>query len=252
MGVFDPYIQRVSAYADQLRERGVPERAWTCPPLPPALLDSLPVRVGPGANPGIILRADAYAELGSPLAGSCALVLWTDRAGRVRDGRIALLGPDIPESEGASLPFGQVLIVGGRALSEKDHERMLQHQYVADQIEGYMIKSAPDRIWSRVSREAARKGLDLHALGKAMMALYRSLEPGIETMEILFVTSGKEDVQGLEPVAAQVRKISREIVKETWKVKGIDIECRMDCSACGDKAVCDDIRDVLAIQKKGA
>ncbi len=250
MGVFDNYIEKVTEYVDRLRERDVPAREWTCASSPHLLREPLPVHVGPGANPGIILRGDTFAELGSPLAGSCALVLWTDRPPAVRDGRITLLGPDIPESEGASLPFGQILIVGGEGLSEQDHERMLQHQYVADQIEGYMIKSAPDRIWSRVSRAAAEKGLDFHALGKALMAVFRSEEPGIETMEIIFITSSKEDVQGLDPVVAQVKKISREIVKETWKVKGIDLECQMDCNSCGDKIVCDDIRGVIAVQKK--
>jgi CO dehydrogenase/acetyl-CoA synthase beta subunit len=250
MGVFDSYIEKVTDYVDRLRERDVTFREWTCPSPPDVLRESLPVNVGPGANPGIILRGDTFAELGSPLAGSCALVLWTDSPSRVRNGRITLLGPDIPESAGASMPFGQILIVGGSDLSEKHHERMLQNQYVADQIEGYMIKSAPDRIWSRVSRDAAAKGLDFQTLGKALMTIFRSEEPGIEAMEIVFLTSGKEDIQGLDPVVDQVKKISREIVKETWKVKGYDIECQMDCNSCGDKIVCDDIRGVIAVQKK--
>ena len=37
---------------------------------------------------------------------------------------------------------------------------------------------------------------------------------------------------------------------ETWKIKGYDIDCDLDCSSCGDKPVCDDIRDVLAERKK--
>jgi CO dehydrogenase/acetyl-CoA synthase beta subunit len=250
MGVFDSYILQVADYAERLRDRGVPVREWTCSGLPDLLREALPVQVGPRANPGIILRSDTFAELGSPLAGSCSLVLWTDRPSPVRAGRITLAGPDIPESPGSSLPFGQILFVHGEGLTEKHHERLLQTQYVADQIEGYMIKSAPDRVWSRVSRNAAEKGFDFQTLGKALMVLFRSEEPLIETMEIFFLTSAKEDVQGLEPIVAQVKKISREIVKETWKLKGVDIECRMDCNSCGDKVVCDDIRGVIAVRKK--
>jgi CO dehydrogenase/acetyl-CoA synthase beta subunit len=250
MSVFDLYIEKVTEYLAGLRERGVPVREWVCTSPAERIPDELPVRVGPGANTGIILRSDTFVELGSPLAGSCALVLWTDDPTTIRDGHITLLGPDIPESSGASLPFGQILLVSGKELSEPHHEKLLQNQYVADQIEGYMIKSAPDRIWSRVSKEAADKGFDFQTLGKALMAIFRSAAPVIESMEIVFVTSGKKDVQGLDPLVSQVKKISREIVKETWKIKGYDIDCDMDCSSCGDKVVCDDIRGVIAVQKK--
>ena len=108
----------------------------------------MPIAIGSGANPGIILRGDAFLELGNPTAGSCAYLLWTDEPSLIRDGRITVFGPDIPESEGASLPFGQVLMLAGEGLLPKDHERLQQVPIVGDQIEGYMIRSTPGRMCS--------------------------------------------------------------------------------------------------------
>jgi len=250
MAVFDLYIQEVAAYLERLRKKVPEEKVFFCYEPPETLKQNLPVQVGPGSNPGIILRGDTFVELGNPLAGSGAFVLWTRDPSLIEDGKVTLLGPDIPESSGASLPFGQVLIVGGKDLSEKDHENLLEAQYVADQIEGYMLKSAPDRIWSRVSKQVAEKGFDFETLGKALMSLYKERKPRIEGMEIVFVTSSKEDVEELNKIAGQVHKISQEIMKESWKIRGYDIDCDMDCNSCGDKPVCDDIRDVVSTRKK--
>jgi CO dehydrogenase/acetyl-CoA synthase beta subunit len=250
MSVFDAYIQKVAEYVEELRTRGLDTKEFSCLEPPDRISEGLPVQVGPNAHRGIILRSDTYLELGNPLAGSCAFVLWTQKPSLIDDRKITLLGPDIPESPDASLPFAQILIVGGRELSDRDHEALVQCQYVSDRIEGYMIKSAPDRVWSRVSKEAAAKGFDFKTLGKALMGLVRSEEPRVETMGIVFITSSKEAVQGLTGIAAQVRKISKDIVKENWKVRGYDIECASDCSSCGEKQVCDDIREVISVRKK--
>jgi CO dehydrogenase/acetyl-CoA synthase beta subunit len=249
MSVFDAYIRKVADYVEELGRGGLQQKEFTCRESLDRIHQTLPVRVGPNAHRGIILRTDTYLELGSPLAGSCAFVLWTETPSLVDDGRMVLLGPDIPESADGSLPFAQVLIVGGKDLTDRDHESLVRQQYVSDWIEGYMIKSAPDRVWSRVSKEAANKGFDFESLGKALMSIVKSEEPRVERMEIIFVTSSKEAVQGLSGMAAQVRKISKDIVKENWKLRGYDIECASDCSSCGEKVVCDEIREVISIKK---
>ena len=250
MSVFDAYIQKVTEYVEALRTKGVETKEFNCIEVPERIKDELPIRVGPNAHRGIILRSDTYLELGNPLAGSCAFVLWTDEASLVNDGKVTLLGPDIQESADGSLPFAQILIVGGEDLSDKDHEALVQHQYVSDRIEGYMIKSAPDRVWSRVAKDAAKKGFDFETLGKALLGIVKSEEPRVQAMEIVFVTTSKEDVDGLASIAAQIRKISKDIVKENWKIRGYDIECASDCSSCGEKVVCDDIREVISVRKK--
>ncbi len=253
MAVFDAYIKKVNAYVEGMRAGGREVREFDRPGEPSALLAGLQVKVGPNSGSGIVLRGDTFAEMGSPEAGSCAFPLWTNDLRLVRDGRITLIGSDIPESGGAGLPFGQVLIAGGDEISEKEHSALDENQYASDRIEGYMTKSTPGRMWCRVSKDAAAKGFDFETLGRALMAIFKSEVPRVQAMEVVFVTSSKADVQSLCDIGEQVRKISKDIVRETWLARGYDVlECTLswDCATCSDKSVCDEIRGVLQVRKK--
>ena len=246
MATFDAHVRRVADYVDALRTMGRPTRHFAVASSVAALTDGLPVRVGPGANPNIILRGDTFIELGSPEAGSCALALWTDTPSLIRDGQITLVGPDMSEAPGATLPFGQVVLVGGTDLSPADHQSVGQAQYVADQIEGYMVRATSRNMWTRVSKDAAAKGFGFEALGRALMAIYRSTVPRVQAIEIIFVTTSKDDVLGLDDIAGGVRDRGAEIVKDQWKARGFDLDCDLDCRSCHDKDVCDDVRKLIA------
>ncbi len=254
MSIFDAYIKKVADYVEALHSSGKRLRVFNCSGDREKLFEGLPVKVGPGAGSGIVLRGDTFAELGSPEAGSCAFPLWTNNTGLVEDCRITLVGPDIPEARGASLPFGQIIIAAGEKLSEKQHSALEESQYISDQIEGYMVKSTPGRMWTRVSNKAGEKGFSFEVLGRALMAIYSSRVPDVERIEVVFITSSKEDVSQLEEIAAQVRKIGKDIVRENWLARGYDIlECTFgwDCNSCPDKTVCDDIKDLIKVRKKG-
>ena len=255
MAIFDAYVTKLAEYVGEMRGKGRQVREIDCPAAVSKLVEGLPVRIGPQASSGIVLRGDTFVELGNPDAGSCAFLLWTDKPSLIRDGKITLIGPDVQESPGASLPFGQVLMVGGVGLSEEEHETLEQNQYVADRIEGYMIRSVSQLMWSRVSKDAAGKGFCFETLGRALMTIFKSEVPKVQAVEIVFVTSSKEDLQPLDDIGAQVRKIAKDIERETWKAKGFDIvECTLgwDCNSCPDKPVCDDIRELITVRKKKA
>lgn len=255
MSVFDVYVKKVAGYVEEVRARGRQVREFDSPAAVSELVEGLPVRVGPRASSGIILRGDTFVELGNPDAGSCAFLLWTDNPSLIRDGKITLIGPDIQETPGASLPFGQILMVGGKELGKEEHSALEGSQYISDQVEGYMIKSTPERMWSRVGKDAAAKGFDFCTLGKALMTIFKSDVPKVQAMEVIFVTSSKEDVQRLDDIAQQVRKIDKDIVRETWLARGYDVlECTLgwDCDSCADKPVCDEIREVITVRKKKA
>ena len=252
MAFFDTYIKKLADYQQDLRAKGRQVREIYCPTAVSELTEGLPVRVGSQDSGGIILRGDTFIELGNPDAGSCAFLMWTDKPTLIQDGKITLIGPDIPESPGSSLPFGQVLMVGGAGLGEGEHTLLEGNQFIADQIEGYMIKSVSQLMWSRVSRDAAGKGFNFETLGRALMAIFKSEVSKIEAMEVIFVTSSKEDLQLLDKIGEQVREISHNITKEVWLAKGYDIECTQlwDCESCPDSSVCDDIKEMVNVRKK--
>ena len=124
MSVFNPYISQITKYIEQLREKGLPVKQINRPVSPGQLVAGLPIKIGPKSSGGVILRSDTFVELGNPDVGSIAFFLWTDNISLLKDCRITLIGPDIPESEGASLPFGQVLIIGGTGLDASDHSKL--------------------------------------------------------------------------------------------------------------------------------
>jgi CO dehydrogenase/acetyl-CoA synthase beta subunit len=253
MSIYDAYIPKIAEYITDLQAKGRQVRESRCPSNVGQLLEGLPVRVGPGASQGIILRSDTFAEIGNPEAGSSAFILWTDNPTLVTDGKITLIGPDVLESPGASLPFGQVLIVAGSGLSEKDHQTLEHTQFVADRIEGYMIRSVAQVIWSRVSKDAAAKGFRFESLGRALMSIFKTDVPKVQAMEILLVTSSRDDLEPLGTMGAQVNKIFKSMLREDWKARGFNIyECASgyDCKSCPDQPVCDDIKEVIQVRKR--
>jgi CO dehydrogenase/acetyl-CoA synthase beta subunit len=249
MAIFDAYIELTSGYVEELRAAGrqVRELSLAGDPPPP-----LPLKIGPGAGSGLVLKSDTFLELGSPTAGSCAFVLSSERTSLIRDGRVRLIGPDVRESPAGVLPFGQV-IMAGVALSGEDYQLLVQSQYTGDWIEGYMVKSMPGRIWSRVSNEAAEKGFGFEFLGTALMQLVKDQVPKVTAAEVIFVTSDKADVQRLGAIGTEVSSIAREIRKKIWEKRGIDIsDCAFggDCGSCGDRSVCTEVRKIASLRRE--
>jgi len=183
--------------------------------------------------------------------GSASMVLWTRQVEMIQDGRITRIGPDVPEAEGRSLPFGQVILLGGSGLEEKDQARLERASNLASLLEGYMIRHVPRKLWSRVSCDAAARGFCLETLGRALMAHYKRTFPLLESVEILFVTSSKSDVEKLEGIGLEAKGKSLSIRKLTRTEDG-NYECDdLSCDDCPEKPICDSIREVLVIRKKG-
>ncbi len=209
------------------------------------------MRFETGTPSPVILQEDTFVELGNPLQGSASMVLWTRQAELIQDGVIARMGPDIPESEGKSLPFGQVILLGAGGLQEKDLAGLERASNLGSLLEGYMIRHVPRKLWSRVSHEAAARGFRLETIGRAIMARYRRSFSLLEKVEILFVTSSKEDVRELEGIGLAAKGKSLAIRKLSRSAEGV-YECDdLSCDDCPEKPTCDTIREVLVIRRKG-
>jgi CO dehydrogenase/acetyl-CoA synthase beta subunit len=249
---FDIHIEKVNGYVEEMRTRGRQIRVFQAPASLVHLREGLPLRIGPKAGTGVILRDETFIDLGSPQASSSAFLLWTSEPSLIKDGRVTLIGRDIAEAPGEHLPFGQVVMVGGKELSEEKHRSIQYLQFASNRIEGYMARYSGLNLWVRVNKDAAQKGVGLESLGKALIALYKAESLPIETIEVVFVTSGRADVELLNGIAKQVQNISGEIVKADWRSKGYDVDCAFDCAACANSAACDDIRTVLRNRRKDA
>ena len=210
------------------------------------------LKIGPGASPGIVMKSDTFLELGSPATESCAYTLYTENTSLVQDDRIRLIGFDVQESPSTTLSFGQVIITAGESLIDTDYQMLIQSQYVGDQIEGYMVKSTPGHIWTRISREAAQKGFCFGFLGAALIRLVKAQIPAVTAAEVIFVTSEKVDIQLLGEIDKQVSMVARDIKARLWENRGINIaECAFGghCGTCEDKTVCDEINKISHARK---
>jgi CO dehydrogenase/acetyl-CoA synthase beta subunit len=125
----------------------------------------------------------------------------------------------------------------------------------AECVPGYGVRSTGGRIWSRVSRHAREKGFSLPQLGSTILSQLHRNQAAVTSAEIVFVTSSVEDVQGLERIGAQVRKLSHDLRRERLKQVSDEVyECQsgIACDVCTDSEVCTDIRQIVAIRKGGS
>ncbi|MDD4603980.1 MAG: hypothetical protein PHF97_09270 [Bacteroidales bacterium] len=249
MNDFDEHIRILKTRMDEMSHGRQKVRVIQAPASPDEIRVGIPFRIGDGAQQGIILREDTFAELGSPESGSCSMTLMTSDLSRIHDGRITLIGDDIGESQ-KELPLGRLVFIGGRNLMRKDYENLANSLIIGDRIEGYMERTTSQFVWCRISRNAGNRGFTMFSLGQALIALVKSTNPKIETVEVYFITTNKKDLSGFEEYALQVRKIARELIKDNWKIRGYEIDCESDCNTCDDKPICDDIREMLKEKKE--
>ena len=193
-------------------------------------------------RPSIVLKEDTWLELGNPNTSSTAPVLVTDSLDLVDDGAITLIGPDVPEARG-SLPFAQILLIASKELQDEDYRKLNSFQYELE-LAGYMIKAVPSSltIWSRISKESAGEGFSFEILGKAIADRYQSTF-NIPSIEIVFVTSSKKDVEELVGVHQKVTRIisaMNKMIEET----------SFDCSSCEYLEVCGDVRQLGALRER--
>jgi CO dehydrogenase/acetyl-CoA synthase beta subunit len=246
MGLFDPYFALIRDYEDDLRIKGRIVRVW------PADQPRVGEQAETPAQTTLILKEDTAVELGGPASAGTAFLLWTDDVSLVSDGRVTLIGPDITETTTNVLPLGQVMLVAGSSLKKELQPRLERDLRYAEGVPGYATRSTGGRIWSRVSRRAYEDGFSLRRLGGTILSQLHRKQAAEAAAEIVFVTSSVEDVQSLEKIGAQVRKLSHDLRRERLKqVSNGEYECQsgVACDVCTDNEVCADIRQIVAIRK---
>lgn len=193
----------------------------------------------PGSS--LVLEEDTALELGNPSVASLCLLIWT---GSVEGGAIRLVGPDVRDAVGPSIPFAQVVIAGGDFTDEYECYRDLRDAVYDTKLEGFMTRTMPSRrsIWCRLGRGAFESGFSLGDLGSALIARVGALE-AVTGVEVLFVTSSPEDVERLEgAVAGAQRKI--DAMMKMYQEKNFD------CETCEYRDVCESVLELKVMRKR--
>src|SRR5512136_387532 len=158
MALFDPYFALIRDFEDDLRIKGRIVRFWF------ADLRQLGDKSKSDTSPPLILKEDTAVELGGPATAGTTFLLWTDDVSLVSDGRVTLIGPDISETTGKVLPFGQVTLIAGSSLNKQLQPSLERALRDAEAVPGYVVRSTGGRIWSRVSYQARDQGFSLRQL----------------------------------------------------------------------------------------
>ena len=121
-----------------------------------------------------------------------------------------------------------------------------------DWIRGYQIRSMPGELFVRISTQAMKEGLSFSEVGRALNALVRTRCPRIAKVEIAFITSSSDAVQGLYKLRQDVMEVSHNVRREVMAEVGIDIDCPSGghCGNCKDKATCIQVRHIQAMREQ--
>ena len=199
---------------------------------------------GKGRN--VVLADEMAVELGNPQMNSVSCLIWTQNTDLIQDGKITLLGPDIPESTGKSLSFGKVVLLAVSGFDEEStydkYKEMESVRYSLD-LKGYMIRAVSQyqREWSRISKEAVQKGFSFDVFGSALQREYLKKDY-IHAVEFLFVTSSAEDVGELQDIT---KNVGRTISAMNKMLSEID----PDCDECEYNDVCDEVDEIKKMKK---
>lgn len=194
----------------------------------------------------VILSEDTAVELGHPEVASVSAALITFQKEIVRDGAITVTGPDICEiRQGDRRSYAQIVILAVDADRAPDPFGIDNTQYMTNRLPGYMARSVPGRLWVRISMKAWAEGMNFRVVGSALIAAYKRDFGGVLAAEALFVTSSREDVEALGQVKTEADILSGRHKKLVLGKYG-DVECgELNCEACGEKQVCDSLRDIV-------
>jgi len=158
--------------------------------------------------------------------------------------RVLLIGPDLKEARQKSIPFGQIVRVRGNFRNEYECFRELRETVLDTRLKGFMVRALPSRqtVWCRVNQLALDQGFSLAHLGAALVKNLKRIS-FVSSAEIIFVTSGKSDLEKLKTAGEETERITGALMK-------MGEEMSFDCNSCDYQEVCDKIDELKKIKNK--
>lgn len=247
-------VSAIHALINVKKQKGENIQKFIAPSSVEKLKSSLAFKLGDEVETVFLLKEDIFVELGPPQCESVAYITISRTPNDLQDGQITLIGPDIPESQGKSLNFAQILLFGGREIKDLEYKELERDLFHLKNLEGFMIRAVPNKLWCRVSKEVGVRGFSFETLGKALMIMYKEKFPSIETMEVLFITTDSpRDFLELKVLGTEIRKefilkysthLKSRLADLTEKQRD-DCTNPWDCDECDYTEVCDEVRDIV-------
>lgn len=236
MGLFDKQFSAITAFLVQKKSQGVvSEHMHTGKTGWPS-----------EKNRNLVLGQDCAVELGNPKDTSTSFLLWVNDPALLTNGRISVVGPDLPDLSGRQVSFGKIVIAGGsdfNADNSYDRHREMELLRYDIHLKGYMMRgvSQYQREWSRVSIEAIRNGFSFKHLGGALIDQFSRL-PYVRAVETIFITSARKDVVELKVIGDRVFTLISAMNKMAE-------ELSFDCDTCDYNDVCGDVAELRSMRK---
>jgi hypothetical protein len=108
----------------------------------------------------------------------------------------------------------------------------------------------PNKIWIRVSREAAGAGFNLTGFGAWLIGQVKKQSPEVSSIELFVSTNGHNDFQAINRLLKEVQVVKNQSENYRQLPDG-SYECESEgaCDECSEQEVCETIKDVLEIRK---
>lgn len=151
-----------------------------------------------------VRRENMHVEFGGKYSTSFEYVRMRDSS-EVEDGKIQVKGPEIDQAkEGGAMPLGILVEVAGRKM-QKDFEPILErqiHTFLNDAM-GIFHMGQRNLNWTRISKEAFKKGFKIHHLGVIIHARFHGEYSAILDKVQVTLLTDESDVQKLLPEAKE-------------------------------------------------
>ncbi|HEX8992597.1 MAG TPA: hypothetical protein VF784_13040 [Anaerolineales bacterium] len=191
----------------------------------------LPVAYGPAFEEETVSDADLSVEFGGA-GGQAFELLQVAEPDDIRDGRIEVVGPGLPNGPlAARMDLGIVVKVAGSKI-QTDFEPYLErqmHDFIS-YVSGVQHTGQQDSISIRISRAAAAKGFGLESLGKVIQRRFREeFGTAIARLEVMVITDPQCHAEWLDTARViydQRKKRQANITDDQVEVFYVCTRCR--------------------------
>ena len=101
MGLFDKQFSEIRTFLDRKQRQGIVSE----------FIHKTETDWPTEKNRNLVLGPDTAVELGNPKDASTSFLLWVNAPEKIKNGRITVVGPDLPQLTGKQVSFGKVVMI---------------------------------------------------------------------------------------------------------------------------------------------